>query len=375
VSLLSRFGWDKGVLLLAAFTLFVGRFQSPRFLTTSNMTFVIENMGEIMLIAFSMTLVIIAGHIDLSVASTAALASCTLGFVWEHFSNMALAILAALVVGILCGLLNGLLITRLGLQSLAVTIGTLGLYRGLCYALLGDKQVSSFPAAWTNLGILTIAHSWIPYVAIPIVVFGVVFGVVLHATRAGRWIFAVGQSKEAARFVGIPVDTVVLRLFVVNGFMAGFAGVVYSMRFASSRPDGAVGMELAIIASALFAGVSIFGGVGTMWGVAGAVLFLGAIRSLLQLKDVPSNALTIVTGSLLLLSVIVPAVVARIPRRYAFDRSLPPSTEGRARRRSSAPDSESVVLDHVRADQTAMRNAVRRGRPRRAICSPQPRSS
>jgi rhamnose transport system permease protein len=349
MNVLAKFRWDKGILLLVALTLFVGSFQSPKFLTTSNMTFVIENMGEIMLIAFSMTFVIIAGQIDLSVASTAALASCTLGVVWRHTSNMPVAVLAALVVGVLCGAFNGFLITKLGLQSLAVTIGTLGLYRGLCYALLGDKQVSSFPTAWTNLGIETIAGGWVPYVAVPIVVFGVVFGVVLHATRAGRWVFAIGQSNDAARFVGIPVNAVILRLFTVNGLMAGFAGVVYTMRFASARPDGAVGMELAIIASALFAGVSIFGGVGTIWGVAGAVMFLGTIRSLLQLKDVPSNALTIVTGSLLLLSVIVPAVVARIPRRYRLD--VPPGGRGPIDAPLSVPpladDADSAALDHV----------------------------
>ena len=87
----------------------------------------------------------------------------------------------------------------------------------------------------------------------------------------GRWAFAIGQSKDAARFVGIPVQRTVLTLFIVNGLMAGLAGVVYTIRFASSRPDGAVGMELEVIAAALFAGVSIFGGVGTMWAVAGSV--------------------------------------------------------------------------------------------------------
>ena len=92
----------------------------------------------------------------------------------------------------------------------------------------------------------------------------------------------------------------VFRLFVVNGLMAGIAGVVYTIRFASARPDGAVGMELEVIAAALFAGVSIFGGIGTMWGVASAVLFLGSIRSLLRLNDFTANQLTIVTGSLLL---------------------------------------------------------------------------
>jgi rhamnose transport system permease protein len=106
--------------------------------------------------------------------------------------------------------------------------------------------------------------------------------------------------------------------------MAGLAGVVYTIRFASSRPDGAVGLELEVIAAALFAGVSIFGGVGTMWAVAASVLFLGSIRSLLRLEGATANELTIVTGSLLLVSVVIPAIGRRIAdRRKAVSPSVP----------------------------------------------------
>src|SRR4029079_15705037 len=91
--------------------------------------------------------------------------------------------------------------------------------------------------------------TWVPYVTVLVVVFGLVFGVLLHATRLGRWVYSIGQSKDAARFVGIPVPRVVLGLFITKGFMAGVAGVVYTIRFASARPDGAVGMELEVIAA------------------------------------------------------------------------------------------------------------------------------
>ena len=273
--LLSRFQWDKFVPVLAVLTLFVGSLWNDKFLTASNMTFLIQSIGEIMLIAFSMTFLIIAGEIDLSVSSTAALSSCTLGFVWQHSGNLPLAVASALMVGVVCGAINGLLVTKLGLQSLAVTIGTLALYRGLCYVLLGDDRLTPFPTSFTSLNFKGVFGTWVPYITVPLIVLGVAFGVVLHATRSGRWVFAIGQSKDAARFVGIPVGRSVLIMFVVNGLMAGAAGVVYTIRFASSRPDGAVGMELEVIAAALFAGVSIFGGVGTMWAVVSSVVFLG----------------------------------------------------------------------------------------------------
>ena len=307
--------WDKGVVLLLVLTFVVGSFVQPDFAGASNISFILQDIGEIFLIAMPMTYLLITGEIDLSVSSTAALASCVLGVVWRSSGSMWVALLAALVTGFVCGAFNGVLVTRLGLGSLAVTIGTLGLYRGLCYALLGDTTVADFPTDWTALGYDYIPGTQLPWIAPVMLVFALVFGVVLHLTRTGRWIFATGQSAEAARFGGIPVRRLKFRLFVLTGAVSGFAGVVYSLRTASARPDGALGLELAVIASALFGGVSIFGGVGTVWGVAASVLFLGAIRSLLQLLNVQGNTLTIITGGMLLASVIVPAVVATVASR------------------------------------------------------------
>lgn len=300
--------WDRAVLGLLVLTVGVGALVSPHFGTGSNLGFVIQDIGEILLIALPMTFLIITGEIDLSVASTAALAGCVFGWAWQASGSMVVACLAALATGGVCGTVNGFLVTRLGLGSLAVTIGTLGLYRGLCYALLGDGTVADFPSRWTDLGFSSIPGTPLPYVVPLLVVLAVAFGVVLHLTRFGRWVLGIGQSAEAARFAGIPVPKVKFWLFVATGTVSGLAGIVYDLRFASARPDGALGFELAVIASVLFGGVSIFGGVGTIWGVVGSVLFLGAVRSLLQLQDVPPNGLTIITGGLLLASVIVPVV-------------------------------------------------------------------
>ena len=304
--------WDKGVVLLLVLTVIGGAMIDSHFADGTNLGFVISDIGEILLLALPMTFLIISGEIDLSVGSTTALAGSVMGWTWQAGGSMWLAFAAALATGTVCGAFNGVLVTRLGLGSLAVTIGTLGLYRGLCYAILGDTPVADFPTSWTNLGFLSIPGTPLPYVTPVLVVLAVAFGVVLHLTRTGRWVYATGQNAEAARFAGIPVARLKMRLFVVTGAVAGLAGVVYNLRFASARPDGAIGFELAVIASVLFGGVSIFGGVGTMWGVVSAVLFLGAIRSLLQLQNVPANALTIITGGLLLASVIVPVVAARL---------------------------------------------------------------
>jgi rhamnose transport system permease protein len=321
-----RFGWDKGVVLLLVLTLVIGSLTSSRFLTGSNLGFVAQDIGEIMIIALIMTFIIITGEIDLSVGSMVALTGCVLGTAWHHGLSMWVAAALALLTGALCGALNGFLVTKVGLPSLAVTIGTLGLFRGLCWALLGDTTVADFPNSWLSFGYGSIPGTLVPWVTPILVVLVLVFGVMLHLTRTGRWVYAIGQSSQAARFAGIPVARVKFRLFVLSGLMSGLAGIVYSMRFASARPDAAIGLELAVIAAVLFGGVSIFGGVGTIWGVVSAVLFLGAIRSLLQLHSVPPNELTIITGLLLLASVVIPVVAARLgglrrAHRHPEDRS------------------------------------------------------
>jgi rhamnose transport system permease protein len=227
-----------------------------------------------------------------------------------------------IVVGALCGAVNGVLVTRLGLPSLAVTIGTLALYRGLAFVILGDQAVTDFPGNYLNLGQGTFAGTEIPNPTILFVVLAVIFGVTLHRTAVGRAIFAIGANDEAARFAGLRVKRIKFWLFVVSGAVAAVAGVVYTLRFGSARGDNGTGLELSVVACVLLGGVSIFGGRGHLLGVIVAVFLLGTIRNALTLNNVSSDALTIVTGGLLLLSVLGPSITARV--REALRRGRPP---------------------------------------------------
>jgi len=304
-----KFTWDKGVVLLLIVSTIVGSFITPYFATSSNISFVIQDVGEIMIIALPMTYLIIAGEIDLSVASIVGLTSASIGFAYVRGVPFGLSILIGLVVGTLCGLINGILVTKFGLQSLAVTIGTLALFRGLCYVLLGNEPVDFLTAPITHIGYDNIPNTFLPYSTILLVILGAAAWITLHYTRFGRWTFSLGINPGAAEFSGIPVQRMKLLLFTLTGLMSGVAGVVYSFRFASASPSGASGYELAVIAAVLFGGVAIAGGVGTMWGVLAAVMVLGVIRSVLQLSNVSSNALLIVSGSLLLISVVLPRAI------------------------------------------------------------------
>jgi rhamnose transport system permease protein len=310
---LKRFGrWETVTVLLLVASILYGAVSADGFLSGQNLNSILSDVAEIALIALPMTLVIIAAEIDLSVASMLGLTSALLGYLWNHNWPMEAILPVLLVVGGLLGAVNGVLVTRLGLPSLAVTIGTLGLYRGLAFVVLGDQAVTQFPSNYLNLGQGAFAGTQIPNPTILFIVLAVIFGVALHRTAVGRSIFAVGANEEAARFAGLRVKRLKFWLFVVSGVVSAIAGFVYTFRFGSARGDNGTGLELSVVACVLLGGVSIFGGRGHLLGVIVAVFLLGTLRNALTLNNVSSDALTVVTGGLLLLSVLGPSATARV---------------------------------------------------------------
>jgi rhamnose transport system permease protein len=316
--------WETVTVVLLIVAIVYGAITADGFVSGQNLNSVLSDVAEIALISLPMTLIIISAEIDLSVASVLGLSSALLGWLWNHNWPMEGIIPIVLAAGALCGALNGFLVTRLGLPSLAVTIGTLALYRGLAFVVLGDQAVTEFPDNYLNLGQGSFAGTQIPNPTILFVVLAVIFGVTLHRTTVGRSIFAIGANDEAARFAGLRVKRIKFWLFVVSGVIAALAGVVYTLRFGSARGDNGTGLELSVVACVLLGGVSIFGGRGNLLGVIVAVFLLGTIRNALTLNNVSSDALTIVTGGLLLLSVLGPSIASRV--RDALRRGHPPTT-------------------------------------------------
>ena len=306
--------WETALVVLLIVVGLVGEQTSPGFLTGTNLFYLGLDVGEIALLSLPLTMIIIAGEIDLSIASILGLASALLGWLWNAGWPLELIFPTVLVAGALAGALNGFLVTRLGLPSLAVTIGTLAMYRGLAFVILGDEAVADFPASYTRYGTTPIPGTSIPYPIALFAVLAVVFGVVLHATPFGRSVFAIGANQEAAFFSGIRVRRTKFILFVLSGAMAGLGGIVFTLRFASARADNGAGLELAVVAAVLLGGVSIFGGKGTLGGVVAAVFLLGGVRSALILNDVSNDILNVVTGLLLIGSVIAPNLSAALGR-------------------------------------------------------------
>jgi len=303
--------WDTAILGLLAMVVILASTTTEGFLTSLNISYIFSNTSEITIMAFAMTFLIITGEIDLSIASILALGSSMLGWSYANGAPIWLAILICLAVGTLCGFINGFLVTKVGLGSLAVTIGTLALYRGIANGILGENTVNEFPEAYTSFGFDTIGNSFMPKTLPLIIFFGLIFGFLLHRTPFGRRTLAIGQSPEAARFAGINVVRHKIIVFTFTGFMSGVAGVIYTFRFSTAQADNGVGLELLVISAILLGGVSIFGGVGTMWGVVAGVLLAGSVESWLTLREINAQWRTIVTGILLLISVAAPVLVQK----------------------------------------------------------------
>ncbi|MEU5885157.1 ABC transporter permease [Spirillospora sp. NPDC047279] len=320
--------WEAALLALLIVSWSVASLTVEGFAGTSNVSFLLLDVSEIALMAIPLTLVVITGEIDLSIASTLGLTSAIIGALWNAGLTIESIFVIALGVGAVCGLVNGLLVTRLGLPSLAVTIGTLALYRGLAYVTLGDKAVADFPAAYT--GWATGSVGPIPKPILLTAVLALVAGVILHATPLGRAVFALGHNQEAAYFAGIRVKRIKLWLFVASGVFASLAGIVYTLRYSSARADNGTGLELAVVAAVLLGGVSFFGGRGTLPGVLTGVLVFGVLRNALILADVSNEVLNFVTGLLLISSVLAPNLAAFVRSRRSRTVSPPPLMEGTA---------------------------------------------
>lgn len=325
-AILSRLAsWDVAVIAVTVLVLLVASAKVESFATTQNFGFLVLDLLPIALVALPMTFIIVTGEIDLSVASTLGLSSAVMGSLWNSGLSIEVIVPLCIVLGAALGAVNGFFVTVLRLPSLAVTIGTLALYRGLAFVVLGDSAVADFPAQYTSWVTGNVGDSSIPNVLILLLILAAVFGVVLQATPVGRAVFAVGASEQAARFAGVRVGQMRFWLYVVSGAVAGLAGVLWTLRYSSARADNGAGLELAVVAAVLLGGVSIFGGKGTLPGVLAGVVLLAALQNALRLSDVSNEALNVVTGALLIVSVLAPnsanAIRSAIQRREHRSRS------------------------------------------------------
>ena len=320
--------WEILLVVALIGLIVLGASASPFFLSPGNFSNLIAALMEVAIIALPMTLIIIAGEIDLSVESMAGLASAILGFLWAAGVPLEIGIPIVLVVGVLGGLLNGLLVARGGLPSLVVTLGTLALFRGLALIVLGPRGVSDFPPAFTELGFGHVPGTLIPWPFVIFAVLALMLGILLHRTWVGRQIYAIGKNTGAARFSGVRVTRVKVGLFVLSGLISALAGVILTSRLSSARADAGEGVTLTVVTVVLLGGVNIFGGSGTIPGVVLAVLVVAVMQNALRLASVSVEVQSIALGLLLILSVVIPTLAHQA--KSAIDRvrmGRPPPTD------------------------------------------------
>ena len=307
--------WESLLVLVAVAIFVANSFASPYFLNAWSLSDLTFNFTEKALIALAMALLIISGEIDLSVAAIISLASTLMGLALQYGADTPVLVAIGVGAGLLCGAFNGLLVTRLKLPSIVVTIGTMSLFRGISFIILGDQSFKGYPKsfAWFGQGYVF----WvISFELVLFAVFAVLYWVLLHRTNFGRRIFAIGNNDVAARFSGVRVDRIKFILFCLTGLMSGIAAVLLTARLGSTRPSIAEGWELEAITMVVLGGVSILGGAGSIIGVVLAALIMGLVTFGLGLLNVPGIVMSIFIGGLLIVVIALP-ILFRMWRQRA----------------------------------------------------------
>lgn len=306
--------WEVLLFLVAAAIFTVNSFASPYFLDPWSLSDATYNFTEKAMIAFAMALLIIAGEIDLSVASIMALVSTAMGFAVTLGAGTPELVAIGVVVGLTCGAFNGVLVAGMGLPSIVVTIGTMSLFRGISFIVLGDQAYNGYPASFAFFGQ---GYVWwvFTFELALFVAAALAFGILLHRTNFGRAIYVIGNNPVAALFSGIRVGRVKFILFLLTGVMSGIASICLTSRLGSTRPSIALGTELEAVTMVVLGGVNILGGSGSIPGVVLAALVMGLVTFGFGLLNVPGIVMSIFIGLLLIGVIALPRLWAKVRRR------------------------------------------------------------
>jgi rhamnose transport system permease protein len=274
----------------------------PAYLSLAGLLDASRAFVEAGLLTLGMTLVIITGGIDLSVASLLALVSVTIGFSSAAGLPLPLALVFGLLVGLLGGLLNGLIIAGLNLHPLVVTLGTMAFFRGLAYAVTNANAVSTFPD-W--FGFIGQAYLWdvVPFQLIVWLAAVVVIWVLLSRTSFGRYVYGLGVNERATLFSGINAFKVKVVVYTIAGFFAAIAAMIQTSRVFTARANASTGLELTVIAMVALGGTRITGGSGSILATTLGVLILGYLQDGLGFIGVRNDWALVVTGIVLVMAV------------------------------------------------------------------------
>jgi rhamnose transport system permease protein len=303
--------WEIVLTVFLCCDVLINSRMSPYFLNVWTLSDATFSFAEKAIVALPMALLVLTREIDISVSGTIALASVAMGLAAKAGYGTPALVAVGLGSGLTAGAINGTLVTRMGVPSIVATIGTMSLFRGVAYGVLGDAVLKSYPQSFAFFGQ--------GYVAGPLsfefalfLLLAAAFGVLLHMTTVGKRLYALGANPVAAAHSGVRVDRFRFWLFVATGVASAIASILLTSRLGSTRPSIAQGWELEIISMVILGGVSVSGGRGTIIGVVLAAVLMGFVTFGLGLKNVPGIVMSIVVGCLLILVAAVPAISRRI---------------------------------------------------------------
>jgi rhamnose transport system permease protein len=296
------------LIVLVAFT----ATQNSRFLSGQSIRDILLGTAILAVLAVGQAIVMITRNIDLSVGSVLGLSAFAVGTLMKDHPGLPVlaAILVGLVVGAVCGLLNGALVRFGQVPALVVTLGTLYAYRGVSYFWAGGQQINAdkLPGSFLDFGTASVLG--VPWLVLIAVLVLVAAGIVLRSYRAGRELYAMGSSPQAAQLAGIRVGRNTIAAFLVSGALAGLAGVLFAARFGTVDAAAGTGYELNVVAAAVVGGVAVFGGSGSVWGAGLGALLLTVIGSALAVLDINQFWQQAIVGALILLAIGADRLVA-----------------------------------------------------------------
>ncbi len=290
---------------------------SPYYLDPYNLFTNINNFLIKGFIALPMAYVLLLGDIDLSVGGNVCLSATVLGIVYNATNNIWLGILACVATGVLCGALNGLVLTKFHeLAPMIVTLATNIIFRGLSERILGDGATGGMQQVeWFRQIYYGRIGGIVPYLFIFFCVLALVFGLVMHKTVFGRQMFAIGSNKKAAAYAGVNVQRVRMIVFTLTGFICGIAAIIYCSCLGSVKSDVADGFDLEAISMCVLGGISTAGGKGTFPGAIIAIFIVGLLRYGLGLINLSGQTIRIIIGALLIVVVLYPTIQEAVKNR------------------------------------------------------------
>ncbi|WP_058308456.1 ABC transporter permease [Gracilibacillus massiliensis] len=296
--------WEWMLILLIIAIFMMNSSVSPYFLNFTSVTDATMTFLDKAFIVFPMVMIMLMREIDISVGSTVALSSVVMATAFNAGLPMILSVLLCLFVGALCGFVNGFLLVKYReLSAVIVTLSTMILYRGIAYMILEDQSAGSFPTWFSFFGWGYIGT--IPFILVLFIGLAILFVMIQQKTVFGRQIYAIGSNPTAARFSGVKVDKIKLIVFTLAGLMAAITAIFLTSRMGSTRPNVANMYELDVIAMVALGGISTAGGKGKMLGAVLAVFVIGYLQYGLGLINIPAQALLVIIGLLLIISVTI----------------------------------------------------------------------